>query len=327
MKTKNIIFIIILVFLSRSHNSAADKVAQSKMPFVSIGLSSRAEAMGGAFTAMGADAGSIFYNPASIAYLEGRNVSFNNVSWIADIGIMSGLFSYHLDNIGTFSLNYVTVDYGTMTRTIVDAHSWTSYQDLGDFSVSEYVFGLGYAKQLTDRFSVGGQIKYIYQNLGQTEQNYNTGTALEKTEIVSNIDDVIAFDIGTYYNFGYKGIKIGMAIQNFANKAIPLTFRFGFSIEVNQIFFPESLYHKLLFAWDGLHPRDSGERQHYGLEYSYLGRYFLRAGYKANYDREDFSAGAGANINVYGLWIQVDYAYSHFEVFNSVNRFSIGLKF
>jgi hypothetical protein len=39
-------------------------------------------------------------------------------------------------------------------------------------------------------------------------------------------------------------------------------------------------------------PRDYGERMHFGLEYQWLQNYFLRLGYKANYDEEDLTAGA-----------------------------------
>ena len=325
-RLKNVI-ILILTIMIYSNLIAGDKVAQSKMQFLKIGVGARAAAMGDAFTAVGYDPNAIFYNPAVTALSNGLNVTFNTTKWIADIDHLSGVISYNWNEIGTFTLSYINVDYGTMQRTIVDPHGWESYQELGEFSVKEYAVGFGFAKKLSEQFSVGGQIKYVYQNLGDTETWWYIGTEFEESEIVSNIDDVVAFDIGTFYDTQYKGLKIGMAIQNFANKAIPLTFRFGLSMELNQILFPENSDHMLLIAWDMLHPKDYGERQHFGLEYSFKGIYFLRAGYKLNYDNENISAGIGVNVNVNGLRVQFGYAYSNFELFGNVNRFSISLKF
>ncbi|MEN8191346.1 MAG: PorV/PorQ family protein [Bacteroidota bacterium] len=327
MKRLKAIVIVLICIGLQSSLFAGDKVAQSKMQFLKIGVGARAAGMGDAFTAVGKDPNSIFFNPAAPALSNGLNLTLNSTQWIADINHLSGVISYTWEDVGTFTLDYINVDYGPMQRTIVDPHGWESYQTLGEFTVKEYAIGLGFAKELSEQFSVGGQVKYIYQNLGDTETWWYIGTEFEEHKDVSNIDDAIAFDLGTYYDTQYKGLKIGMAIQNFANKAIPLTFRFGLSFELNQVLFPENNDHIIMLAWDALHPKDYGERQHFGLEYSFRGTYYLRTGYKFNYDNEDISAGLGVNVDVNALRVSFEYAYSNFSLFGNVNRFTVSLKF
>ena len=326
-KIKRLFITAIILCLATVNSFALNKVAQSKMQFLKIGVGARAAALGDAYTAIAGEPNSIFYNPAGCAFVDGLNVEFNKTDWIADIEHLSGVISYHWGNIGTFTLNFIDINYGNMTRTVVDAHAWEGYNELGDFSVDEYAVGFGYAKNLTDRFSVGGQVKYIYQNLGETETWWYIGTEFEQYKKLNNADDVVAYDLGTYYDAGFKGLKIGMAIQNFANKSIPLTFRFGISFEINQLLFPSVKNHLLRFSWDGLHLKDYSERMHFGLEYVFRGNYFLRGGYKWNYDEENITAGAGINVNVKGVGVQFGYAFTKFGIFGSVNRFTIGLKY
>jgi hypothetical protein len=51
----------------------------------------------------------------------------------------------------------------------------------------------------------------------------------------------------------------------------------------------------------------------------------LRAGYKFNYDEEGFCAGFGVKRTISGIDIKLDYSYSEFGVFNTVNRVSLGI--
>jgi hypothetical protein len=306
---------------------AIEKVAQSKMQFLKLGIGARAAALGDAFTAVSGDPNSIFYNPAGTAYINGLQVAFNKTDWIAGIEHLSGVVAYDADAWGVFSLNWINVDYGTMTKTTVDNHAWEGYLNLGEFSVTEYAVGFGYAHTITDRFSIGGQVKYVYQDLGATETWWYIDTAFENQKMVENIDDVVAFDLGTFYDAGFRGIKMGMAVQNFANKATPLTFRFGLAVELNQLLSNQKSNHQWVFSWDGLHPRDYGERMHFGLEYQWLQNYFLRLGYKANYDEEDLTAGAGCNLNIKGVGLNFGYAFTQFGVFGHVNRFTLSLKY
>ena len=330
MKKQKIILSVIVVqcitlFYAPVHSMK--KVAQSNLQFLKLEMGARAIAMGGAYTAIAGDPNCIFYNPAGTAFVNGFAVTFNHSQWLADISHQSGVISYHTNRFGTFSLNYIAVKYGTFERTIVDAHAWEGYQSLGTFDVGEYAIGIGYATQITDRFFIGGQVKYAYQKLGTSTIWEYAGSEFEAEKDVNNETNVVAYDFGTYYNSGFKNLCIGMAIQNFANKPIPLNFRFGLTMDVNQIFFPSWENNRFIVACDVMHPRDYSERMQFGIEYQYKELFKIRGGYKLNYDEQGFSGGVGVNLNYHNFKITFDYAATDFGLFGMIHRFSLGFSF
>jgi len=320
---KLIVLLLFVLILSGTNSYGMQKVAQSKMQFLKLGVGARAAAMGDAFTAQRGDLNSVFYNPAGSAYISGLGVAINQTNWIADINHQSAAIAYNTGRFGVVNLNYITMDYGTLERTVVDAHAWEGYISQGDFSVSEYALGFGYAAGITDRFSIGAQVKYVYENLGSNQIWRYIGSDFETTKMMENEDDVVAYDFGTFYDTGFKGLRLGMSVQNFANKAIPLNFRFGVSMDINELLFPGDENHILSIACDALHPRDYSEHVHLGMEYTYNQLLFLRAGYKFNYDEENLTAGAGVNLNLIGVAASFDYAYTNFGILGNVNRFSL----
>lgn len=320
-----IVFQYILIFFVPSH--AMKKVAQSKLQFLKLEMGARAIAMGTAYTAIAGDPNCIFYNPAGTAFIDGLALVFNHSQWLADISYQSSVISYNTGRFGTFSLDYIAVNYGTFERTIVDAHAWEGYQSLGTFDVGEYAVGIGYATQITDRFFIGGQVKYAYQKLGTSTIWEYAGSEFEAEIDVDNKTDVVAYDFGTYYNSGFKNLCIGMAVQNFANKPIPLNFRFGFAIDLDQIFFPDWENNRFTVAYDVIHPRDYSERMQFGMEYQYKKLFTIRSGYKLNYDEQGLTGGIGVNLNYQNLKLAFDYAITDFGILGMVQRFSLGFNF
>jgi hypothetical protein len=66
----------------------------------------------------------------------------------------------------------------------------------------------------------------------------------------------------------------------------------------------------LLLAIDAIHPRDYSERINIGLEYSYLGIFNLRGGYRINYDEGNFTTGAGFRYSLSNsLGVKIDASY------------------
>ncbi len=322
-------YIICFLLLFTVAGFSASRVGQSKMQFLKLGIDARAAAMGDAYTAIAGDPNSIFYNPAGIAFAEGLNITFNRTDWIADIKQNSALIAYKVGNLGTFSLNFVSMDYGDFERTIWNTETFDNYEKLGTFTVSEYAVGLGYATQITNRLSFGAQARYINQDLGSHigVTNSTASGDLPSYDEISSIDQEVIFDLGTYYDFDYKGTRIGMSIQNFSNAATPLTFRFGSATNLNEFLFPAEQRQRLTLSFDLLHPRDYEERFHTGLEYAFKEMLFLRAGYKFNYDEEDFTAGAGVKVKFGSYKINIAYAFTKFGVFGHVNRFTFHFQY
>ena len=326
---KKLILFLLLVFLTTiflmpSH-AAIKKLAQTGLQFLEIDVSTRAAAMGGAFMMVGNDADAMFYNPAGIAEMQ-SNMDFVacRTQWIADISYNSGGIVKNFGNVGNFGLSFITSDYGDIIGTRV-ASTEKGFEETGNLDVGAYAVGLTYARSLTNKFTVGGQIKYVGQQLG--ENLFPDGSTVE------NKVSGVAFDFGTMFYPGVKSFRFGMSIRNFSPQLkyqqtsfqLPLTFTIGVAMDVLDLLGEHN--NSLLVAIDAVHPRDYTERMHIGAEYTILNMIALRAGYKFNYDEEGITAGVGLNTDLSGLKLKIGYAYSDFGVFDNVSRISFGLAF
>jgi len=125
-----------------------------------------------------------------------------------------------------------------------------------------------------------------------------------------------------------------MSIRNFSQEMIyeqynfelPITFTIGIAADLFEML-ELSNSQSLLLALDAVHPRDYTERVHVGLEYGLNNMFFLRTGYKFNYDSEGLSLGAGVKVSLGGIATHISYALSQAGEFSPVNRISISASF
>lgn len=320
----NIIFLIV-IFSSLSF-SQMSKVAQSGLQFLKIGTGARAAAMGGAMIESSYDANSVFYNPAGIARISGSaDVMLNTTQWIADIKYNSAAAAYTFEGIGTFGVSALYADYGNDILGTMVANNDQGYTTTGNLNVGAYDIGLSYARNISEQFTVGGTVKYLYQHLGSNTMPDGT---IKKNEVSG-----FGFDFGTIFYPGFKSFRFGISINNFAKSfkyeqesfSLPLNFTIG--IAMNVFDFIDVQNQSLLIAVDALHPNDFSERMRMGAEYTFMDMFSARVGYVTNDDIEGLSAGLGVKYNVAGLGLKVDYSYSDMHYFKAVNRFSIGFNF
>jgi hypothetical protein len=303
------------------------KVAQTGLQFLKIDMSPRAAAMGGAYVMVNDDATAMFYNPAGLAKMRDKMHIFSTqTQWIADISYIGIGAAYNLDNWGTFGLSYLGSNYGDdIIGTRYDGGSAQGYTETGTIDIGAYAIGLSYAKSLTDKFSIGGQVKYAYQKLGEN--------LLPNGSTAQNEVSGLAFDLGTIFYPGFKSFRMGMSIRNFSPEfkyvqegfELPLTFTLGFAMDVMDLMGEHK--NSLIVAVDAIHPRDYTERIHLGAEYTLMEMISLRGGYKFNYDNEGLCAGVGLKKELGGVKLDIGYSYGEMEYFDAVSRISIGLAF
>jgi long-subunit fatty acid transport protein len=319
------------IFTVPAH-STIKKVAQTGLQFLKVDVSARAAAMGGAYTMPGNDASAMFYNPAGISRMQyGFDFFASRTEWLADISYNAAGVAKDLGNWGAVGVSVVAADYGDdIIHTVVAANE-RGYEKMGTVDVGAYAVGVSYAKSLTDKFSVGGQVKYAGQNLGSNSFTMVDGKLGPEAE---NKVSGFAFDFGTIFNPGYHSLRIGMSVNNFSQQfkyqeeafQLPLTFKIGAAMDILDVMVGEHS-NPLLISIDALHPRDYTERIHVGGEYWYNDMIALRSGYKFNYDEEGFSAGIGLKQTIAGMKIKLDYAYSDLGIFDTTSRFSFGIAF
>jgi hypothetical protein len=333
---------VLAVCLMTLNAFAADnqKLAQSGFQFLGVVSDARAAALGEAMTSLTAGSSSLFFNPAGMAEMDGFiDFTGSRNQWIADITHTN--FSVAVKpwngDYGTFGATIQHVNYGDFYGTRVNSASPLGYDDTGIFSLSSFAVGVGYAKALSEKFSVGGHARWVRQDLGSSMTavnivTHNAGTdssyRTADTAFVDNKLSPFVFDFGTQFKTGYKSLVFGMSVRNFSSEVkyatesfeAPLVFTLGISMDVMDFFEAMKEEHSLHCSVDASHHRDHPEQIKIGMEYCFMKMISLRAGYaSSSNDETKFSYGIG--VSKYGFTF--DYAYTPYGVFDAVQRMTV----
>ena len=328
-----------MLLLSGLH-AQMKKAGQSGMTYLAISLSARESAMGNASVAAVRGVQALFYNPALLTKFEGIGAAVNQVNWLADTKIYSAGVVYSLARYGTLGLDLVYMDYGKIvgTERVDKSIDQRGYRITGDLNIQDYAIGLAYAYAVNERFSFGTKIKIVHEDLGNAPIAVK---AIDESQGLYEYEDRSwkltdwGFDFGGYYEVGFKNLAFAVAFQNYSGDMqywseafqMPLTIRMGLAMNLAEILMPDNDQIAINTAIDALHPIDYTERVHIGTEFVYRNMLALRAGYKFNYDVENFSLGAGFNFEIEGYAASIDYAYTNAEFFGHVDRFSLNFSF
>ena len=319
LHTFNLIPVLVLTLLcsftiAQDDDLGTDKLAQTGMKFLSFSPDARAAALGDAVTAKTGGASSLFYNPAGMARIEGMNLTAGQANWIAGITYNAVSVAYASD-AGVFGISVMNVDYGEIQGTIRSSNT-AGYADTELFTPTANVVGLGYAIAPTDRFSVGGQVKFVNEKLGNAY--LDTDGSVEGIESLDM--DAVAYDFGLMYQMDWKNLMIAMSARNFSESLkyaeeafeLPLTFRMGVAVDVIE---------NLSLSFVNERPRDYFSTTRVGFEYSLMGMLAVRAGYVTPTDEAGINLGVGFQV----AGFNVDVAYTDFGVFDPVTR--VGVQF
>lgn len=315
---------LILMLLAGSMAYSQTKLAQTGFQFLSVGPDARAAGMGSAMTTMDWGSGALYFNPAGMATLSSSfELAVSQNSWLADIthNALSLAISPFGGNLGVFGITLLAVNYGEIEGTMVWPNE-AGYIETGIQEPTALAAGIGYARVVSDRFSVGGQVKYVNQHLGS-----NIVPSGEELTYKKNLAAATAFDFGTLFKTGFKSLTFGMSVRNFSNEIVfesesfqlPLTFRLGLSMNLFDFLENSSGDQVLDLHIDAAHPRAFSEQMNIGLEYSPFSMLFLRGGYMVNYDEPGLTFGMGINF----LGLAIDYAYWPVVNLGDVQRFTL----
>ncbi len=306
------------------------KIAQTGFQFLSVSSDAKASALAEAATSLPMGSASLFFNPAGMAELQKTfDLSFSMNRWIADIrhNTVSAAFSPAKGRYGVFGLTLQSVDYGDIIWTTV-ANNEKGFIDSEDpgfvggiGSLGAGGIGIGYARALSDRFSVGGQIKWVHQQLGASVVPTGDTLTTKKNELAP-----WAVDFGTLYKTGFKSLQFGMSVRNFSKEIryaqegfqLPLVFTLGISMDLFDLLPERGINHSAVLSIDAAHDRSHREQLFFGLDYTLLEVLSLRLGYALGNDENNVAFGIG--VSYFG--IVFDYAYTPFGVFDAVQRVS-----
>lgn len=317
------------LLVSQGLSGENEKIAQSGFQFLSVSSDARATALGNAVNSLELASSSLFYNPAGMAAMtEMIDISFSINNWIADINhnTFTMAISPADGRYGVFGVSYQGVDYGDVLGTIVSNNS-IGYEDTGVFSPSASAFGFGYARALNDRFSVGGQIKWVRQDLGDAV----IGESDTTTSNDENVMKPLSYDFGTIYKTGFKSLVFGMSVRNFSKEIkyeeegfqLPLVFTLGISMDLMDFASFKAPNHSIIFSIDATHYRSHSEQVLFGIDYQFMKLVSLRGGYIVGNDEDNLAFGFG--ISQFGAVF--DYAYTPLNSFDNVQRITARFAF
>lgn len=300
--------------IAPAQGAKIEKRGQAGMTFLLINPSARAAGLMASNGLEGASA--LFQNPSGIARVAGGDVMVGQTQWFADITQNAAALAYRVEGLGVVGLSWVSMDHGDIFRTTINEDPNTvGFNQIGQVDVDESVIGLAYAREVTDRFTIGAQVKRAEQRLQD-----NRASAL-------------AVDFGLTYLTGYRSSRLTMSIRNFSKEIqyidqsvqLPLTFKVGLDVDVFELLAAQmGENNSLTVQVERSHHRDSPEKMDVGLEYSFQDMVSLRVGNGFNYDANDVGFGVGLNFSQ----LRVDYAYNSYgEVLGGVHRISLGGSF
>ena len=303
-----------------------ERRAQTGFKFLSVSPDARAAAMGDAYSALKVGSSAMFYNPASMAYLTRKfHLSAGQIKWIADVNYNMGSVALNTD-WGVFGLSMVAVDYGDFERTI-RADNDKGFLDVGTYSPSAWAIGFGYARAITDRFSVGGNIRIAKQSFGDVPVGLEGASPVNKT--FDERSTIV--DFGVLYWTGFKSLTLALNTRNFSQEnkyseesfELPLTFRIGLAMDLIDFTDMDKDAHSVILSLDTERPRDFSEQVKIGVDYTIMKTLSLRAGYITPTDEQGISLGVGFGRDLGSVDLRVDYAYTDFGVFDNVNRLTL----
>ncbi|HUL44660.1 MAG TPA: PorV/PorQ family protein [Bacteroidota bacterium] len=328
--------LLVLILGTTAHSQS--KYGTTAGQFLGIAVGPRAIAMGGAYVASNDDATSLYWNPGAFQQAGKSQFIFSNTDWLVGTKFRWFGFMLNLGDENALGLSLTQLDYGDEAVTTVTQPDGNGQR----WSAQDLAFAASYCRRLTDRFSLGGSLKYVQQQIW----NESAGT--------------FAFDLGLLFVTGFNDMRLGVTMSNFggdlklegsdllnrvdidptdagSNKALvadlktdpwslPLLFRVGVAMDV-----VKTDMVKVTLAGDALRPSDNTQSVNVGGEVGWNNMAFFRGGYNSIFSSQNeagLSLGGGLRYDAQGLGIlEVNYAYTDFGLFGSINTIGLGISF
>ncbi len=306
---KQLLYIVFACLMSVSAqaqlipNLGGQRAGLSTLSFLKNDMSPRSLGMSGASVALAPDAFAVINNPAGVADM--RSLTIGTSNYFVGAGVNQALITAGLpiSAISSVALSVNSLNAGEMEVR-------TEFQPNGTGQkvyANNMAFGATYAMRLSDMFSAGITLKYIYEQLAE----YKNHTA--------------AFDLGFSYNTDWKDLSFAVMIQNFSGNSsldgdylevdfnrgeislgdvtTPTVFRMGASMTAL-----DKDRHQLTVAFELDHPNDNAENFRFGAEYNYIELLYFRAGLKLNVKGQGYpSFGFGLRHRVGGHPLHLNY--------------------
>lgn len=303
MVKSNLVKALIVAIVFASNISIAQQ--QNTYDFLNLNVDARSSAMAGSFVSMDNDVNSIFYNPAGLASLKGKQASIGFFKYLMDINSGSASYSQKYKELGYIGAGIRYVNYGT-----IDKYD-ENFQNLGTFGASDLALSLGYANKYKENLHYGANAKLIYSTI---DEYSSVGLAL---------------DLGALYTFPEKKLNFGASILNLGTQVkkysttsenLPLDIRIGMTKTLENLPLTVNLgFARLADSYDKFF--DRFKNVIVGGEFTLNDYVLLRVGYN-NTERQNYKTGTSIGISGFsaGFGIKISDKYKLDYAFNSLGN-------
>lgn len=285
-------------------NFGGQRAGLSALSFLKNDLSPVSFAMASASVANKGNLYSSENNPAALVQIKSSGIAISNLSVGAGIHQSFLASGFTLDDGSVIGFNVNSLNAGAMEiRTEFEPNGTGQL-----FYANNTALGMNYARKLSQNFSIGIGLKYIYEG------------------IASYTNHTITADIGFLYTTDYKDLTFAVVVKNFGGNSqmigsdleitfnrtdvvlnkytTPSIFKMGFS------FVPyESKSKKVVASAELNHPSDNAENIRLGGELSFRDLLFTRLGYKLSVQGQNYpTAGIGVKTRLGVHPLYIDYA-------------------
>lgn len=285
-------------------NFGGQRAGLSALSFLKNDLSPVSFAMASASVANKGNLYSSENNPAALVQIKSSGIVISNLSVGAGIHQSFLASGFTLDDGSVIGFNVNSLNAGAMEiRTEFEPNGTGQL-----FYANNTALGMNYARKLSQNFSIGIGLKYIYEG------------------IASYTNHTITADIGFLYTTDYKDLTFAVVVKNFGGNSqmigsdlettfnrtdvvlnkytTPSIFKMGFS------FVPyESKSKKVVASAELNHPSDNAENIRLGGELSFRDLLFTRLGYKLSVQGQNYpTAGIGVKTRLGVHPLYIDYA-------------------
>ena len=345
---KNKFFNTIIILLSISHSLIGGQ-GSAGAKFLQINTTTRGSANAGTLVARPGLIDALSYNPATTATLTGSNFVIHHTNYFVGMSFDYMSFTYNVPSFGTVSMGLLGLLSGDIEET-------TELQPLGTgrtFTANDFAGFVSFARSMTDKFSGGGTIKYVIQNIDKLTASG------------------IAFDMGAIYKVGlFYDMTIGFSIKNFGgdmkysgenlqqkiklsdnifeeedvrievtseNYSLPISFDLGSSLTIpirtNDQLIPSLAIHNIA---------DQAEFLSLGMEYNFGELMYFVIGHgnlngmfnneaseiELNGNMRGFTGGFGINLRpVFNTKSWISYSFEDHKYFEPIHSFEVIIEF
>ncbi|MGE5679720.1 MAG: PorV/PorQ family protein [Bacillota bacterium] len=320
LKRLFLLFSALTIFVCNINAQSKTKIAKYAGEFLTIGVGGRANAMGGAYSAVANDVTAGYWNPAALSRLDYPQIALmysQNFGNLVNYNYASVGIPYGSDMSLGLSVIRLSVDGIPDTReALIDMMGSVIYDirnpnatrvdpaKVKEFNNTDWAFYFTFAKRHSDKLSYGANVKVIRRDIaeyGATGIGFDIGALynpFERLYLGANIQDVTTTLVA--WNTGQNElisptVKVGAAyaMDLLAGKLMPaadVDIRFE-----NRRFASE--FHVGPVSFDA----------HFGMEYSYKDILAVRLGYN---DIKNFTVGAGIKLPK----LNIDYSFANYAV-------------